>query len=401
MSTSGSVQEAATVLANISSDAGKHRKDIEKKIGKFTNDKGQITDAPEEFLARIMKATGGNMSAIQDMGFGARSVKMFQALSPTFNEAEANALNSGASKQGARQAGADAILKEMHQITDATYTEKNLNEDHKVVMSGDMERFEAAFRELKIRIGDDLLPELVKLIPVVRDLTPVFTSVVRDAAPAFTTLIKSIASFVSQNQWLIDNIAAHPVGSIMAFEVTKSIGGAGLGSLVRLLIERSFTGQGIVANTKNVASAVGGSLGGYGGLVAGAAGVGVGTAAVIYNAGTKAFDGEDRAADIQAKVDAWKRGDHERGMSPEAAIAEVSAAKMRLDQNGGAFEQAWNIIKSPVSDEASKAYGQFKSDQALVSALEKLVVTLERERTMGGSIAGGSAKSLHEPISAR
>lgn len=403
MGTAGSVQEGATVLANLSGDAGKHRADIERKIGKFTNEKGQITDAPETFLARVMKATGGNISAIRDMGFGERSVKMFQALSPTFNKAEKDALARGASKTSARQAGADAILKEMHQITDATYTEKALKEDHSAIMSGDMERFEASIRELKMRVGDELLPEFVKLIPVIRDLTPTFVSVLRESAPAFADLLKSVSKFVESNKWLIDNIAAHPIGSIMAASVVRSIAGAGLGPLIGSLIEKAFSGKGLVGNAKNLASSANSALGGYGAVAGGAAAAGVLTGAVIYNAGTKAFAGEDRAEDIKAKVDAWKRGDTERGMSPEAAIAEFDAAKERLHTNGGVLKQAWNIPASIVSDEASRSYGQFKSDQALVSALEKLVRTLESERRHGGYVGGSPSKpdARHEAISNR
>lgn len=242
--TAGSPSEAATVLANLSSDALKHSKEVGKVVGKdFLNEKGQIAKGPEGFIADVMEKTGGNMQKIMGMGFGARSIKIFQALSDTFNEAESAA---GGGEAG-RKAGRKAIEDDMKSVTGATYTDKELGEDFKNVMNTPAEQFEAALRSLKVEIGSQLLPEFVKLVPVIKDMVPSFVDLTKTALPAFVDLIKSIAEFANQNRELIHDLAAHPIGTIMMAEVTKSIAAAALGEGIKKVLATALGSSGGIA----------------------------------------------------------------------------------------------------------------------------------------------------------
>lgn len=246
MRTSGSVGEASTVMSNISADAMKHSTTMAAVLGKDAfNAKGQVAKGPDDFLADVMTKTGGNLQKIQAMGFGARSMKMFQALAPTFNEAEA--AGGGVGTKSGTKAGREAVMADMKAVTGATYSEKELGEDFKNIITTPAEQFEAALRQLKDELGSQLLPEFVKLVPTIKELVPVFVDLTKTALPAFVDFIKSVAEFANQNRDMIHNIAAHPIGAIMAKEVTASIVKAGLGELLGKVLQTSLGSQGAIS----------------------------------------------------------------------------------------------------------------------------------------------------------
>lgn len=159
---------AATMLSNISSDARKHSDAMAEVLGKdiFDEKTGQITKGPEEFLAHVMDKTGGNLMKIQEMGFGKPSMQMFQALAPVFNDAEAKKKGSG--KQ--------AVLDDIREVSVGAMPMSELEENLKNILSTSSEQFDAAMRDLRTTVGQELLPEFVKMVPVLRELMPVVKS---------------------------------------------------------------------------------------------------------------------------------------------------------------------------------------------------------------------------------
>ncbi len=360
--------EAATVLSNISSDAMKHSKDVSKVLGKdFLNKRGQITSTPEDFIADVMSATDGNLQKIQKMGFTQRSQKMFQALAPTFNQA------------GGGAAGRKAILDDMHQVTNATYTQGQVDKDLANILDAPSEQMASAMRELRDAAGEQLLPVFKDMIPVLKDLIPVLVDAAKVGIPAFAELMKSIAEFVSANKGIITSLAANPVGTLVAFEITKSFAAAGLPAIIRGLFSGAAGGVSVSGAAGGLMKAAGASVGATTAAGVGlAAGTGVAAGALvgglIYNKGTKYADGVMNADDLAARVRAWGQGDHERGLSPEYAKGQLAAANARLSKTG-AFDQAGNVIASPFVDSANKNYAQYQNDNALVdhSDLKKAI----------------------------
>jgi hypothetical protein len=267
--TSGSPEEAATVLSNISQDAMKHSKAMTKVLGKDTfNANGQIAASPEEFLANVMEKTGGNLQKIQGLGFGARSLKMFQALAPTFNDARDEALKANPKdKAAAIAAGRRAVLGDINDVTAAHYDEKSMNEDFGVVANSGGEKLEAVFRSLRMEVGEKLLPKFVEMAPTIAKLIPMFVNAADVGIPAFIKLLETVAKFAEANKGIIQDIAAHPIGSILAYEVTKSVGAAGLGEVIKRILSQGAPGAG------GLPGGGGGGLPG-GGIVPGAGGAG-------------------------------------------------------------------------------------------------------------------------------
>jgi len=223
-------------------------------------------------------------------------------------------------------------------------------------------------------VSTKLIPKLLELMPVIERIIPQFVDLAATGIPAFVALIKSVADFANENKKSLDFLAAHPIGAIMAFEVTKSIGAAGLGEVMKRLL--SSAGGGGVPGKPGVGAAVAVGL---------AAGVAVG--GIIYREGTAKADGESKAEDAAAKVRAFGRGDTDRGISPETAMGEVKDAQQRLD-NRSAFDNVVDTI-SPFSD--SKEFAQYKADQAMVD--NKDLIAAIKEVTMavkqGGAAQGG------------
>lgn len=222
MRTSGSPEEAATVLTNISADAMKHNGAVTAALGKGTfNDKGQIASSPEKFIADVMGATGGNLTKIGDMKFGARSMKMFSALAPTFNDAETAALAKGASKKDASIAGKAAVLADMQGMIGAKYTEKDLDKDFSEIMKTSAEQFEGAVRLMKTEIGEKLVPELVKLVPLAQQLVP--------------PLSKFLDEMILVANWA----SGHPFLALTGFltaSVVRSVAEAKIGEVIKNLL---------------------------------------------------------------------------------------------------------------------------------------------------------------------
>jgi hypothetical protein len=244
MRTGGSVEEGATMLSNISSDAARHQDSIKGLLGKdYLNENGQIKTSAPEFLADLMGAAGGNVAHLVNaeskggVGFGLRSLKMFQALSPEFNEARDAALSKGASKKEANEAGRKAILDNMNKTIATKYDEKDLNRDFAEVMKSSAEQFEGAVRQLKEEIADQLLPVMKEFLPVFRQLIPVITQVLERFA--------SIASALANNP-----LAG--LGAILGASIMKEVAAAQLQSALEKGLSTSLGAAGAVS----IASAV-------------------------------------------------------------------------------------------------------------------------------------------------
>lgn len=225
--TAGNPNEAATVLSNISSDAAGHSKDIKAVLGEGAfNERGQIAKGPDEFIADVMEKTGGNLMKIQGMGFGQRSMKMFQALAPTFNEA---ADAAGGTPEQRAKAGRAAITQDMGQIIGAKYSQENLGEDLKRVLAGGSEQMEKAMRELRTAVGEQLAPEMLKLVPVLRDSIP--------------ALQRLLSSFVSMAEWASQN-PFKAIFAIITASIAKEAASAAMGQAIGKALETSLGQKG-------------------------------------------------------------------------------------------------------------------------------------------------------------
>ncbi len=163
--------------------------------------------------------------------------------------------------------------------------------------------------------------------------------------------------------WLIDGMAAHPLGTLIAVNVTQSLARAGIGEAVRMALLRAM------GNTAPVPGGGAGRGGGVMGALGVGTAIGLGVGALITEQGESQADAADSAKNAVAKVNAWKlgvRGENE--MSPEAAKKMVAEAQGRLDKTGVSewFMGHGMVAGALGSEEGDREYKQYEKDKALV-----------------------------------
>lgn len=367
----GSSEEAATIVSNISADAMKHASAMTKTLGKGTfNSRGQIAKAPEEFIADVMEKNGGNLQKIQAMGFGARSMKMFQELAPTFNEAVDK-----------KQSGREAVLSRMQDATATPMGYADLQKNVADVMNTSAMQFETSMRQLRDEVGTQLLPELVKLVPVLKEAMP--------------EIKRMLEALIKVAQWA----ERHPfagMAALISASILGEVAKAGIGEAFKRGIQAALGPPGVGTGGSGGAMAAGGpsKLGQVVGAV-GLAYAGVSATKAVSNiAAGGIFSGQDTASNYAAKLRAYQAGDRDRGMSPQQVQAEIDAAKGRLAKSGS-LDQTGNLIGAIFGDDANKAsFQQYKSDEQLTDSKElqrQLAETTAALRDLAGATRASGA----------
>jgi len=308
ISTAGNVSTASTDLTNILSDANKHADKMQATLGNDIFDKttGKISVAPDEFIGRVMDKTGGNLQKISGMGFGTRSQRMFMALGSTWDDAVAAGEDPS---KAIRQRMKDAVAKPM------AYEE--LQGNVAAMRNTSAVQFETVIRDFKAAVGQQLLPEFVKLVPAVRDSIPV----VKQLLDAFTR----IANWASQNPFAA-------LTSVIVAHITSSIVQAKIGETIKSLLTGGG-GSSIPGGAGNPASgsAPGAAIGSAGlGATALVAGASAAQLAYLSNLADKGY-----AADAAGA----KKAEVLTQIANSGNRAEAAAAFNQAQQDSGAGQQ--------------------------------------------------------------
>ena len=274
-------KSAATAVTQFGAVFGKEaRVQAFKKEGVdvFTDKSKTKVRAPEQIIADAFEKTGGNKVKINQMFGSVMAARAVDQFGTVFSKGYTDA-------SGKQTKGKDAILAYAKDMTATTMTEKEVtgawqdrSRDADVKMAQVQANFDKAVRER-------VLPALMKLIPEFEKMVPLFVDLNAKALPAFIQLIKTVGEFAQAHKGIIDSIAAHPIGAIMAAEVTKSMGQAALGQLIANGLQRGFGDAGMGAVMNKVLK---GSL---------AAGITVAAAAIAIQQGMIAIDKEYKKED--------------------------------------------------------------------------------------------------------
>lgn len=352
--------EAVIAAQRFATDVQKHAGDLEKSGIKVSDGKGGLRDA-KAIMQDMLTKSGGDVTKLTKFGLGERGIRALTGFSSIYREA------------GGGEAGKQAVMREFQKYTTGV-SEGDVEAANKKRLGEVDAQLTVAMNDLRAAVGTQLVPELVKVIPILRDLIP-----------HFTRLMQGVIKIAD---WALSNPLAGLGAAIMAL-ITKEIIAAQISQTIQKLIAGAAPGGGGAAR-----AAAGGGVAGK------AVGLGLGAAAVIANSELGYEGGKEAALDIAAKVRAWKAGDRERGMSPEAAAAQVDAAKQRLAKHGGTLEQTGNLLLSPFVEGANKDYKQYKSDQGLTddkelkNLLREIAVNTKAAAAQGGTSAGGGSTDV-------
>lgn len=355
--------EATMSALRISTDIAKKHDKLKNEFGIETlGEDGKTLKSLPSIVSEMLDKTGGRVDRITQLGIGDRGDKFLQGAAAIYRDA-----GGGADGQKALQKEWDKFTgkvvdpktgKKVEALTDKEVDRRFGNR-----MAETDKKLEGAFNELRIKAGEELLPVFIDMIPALRELLPQLVDLARIGIPAFTKLIQQVADFAKEHEGIIKSIAAHPVGFLIAKEITQSFMTAQLPALLRALFSGAF------GNT-NVPGAGGGGAGGAANGASRAAGLLLaGTS--MNETGSAVAAGTLAADDMAAKVRAYARGDKERGVSPEQAALAIQTARGRVD-SASSLGQAKNIITGGlgISDTDDKSYKQYKADQALVNSEE-------------------------------
>lgn len=368
-----SSSEATTAVSSLSNQFYKNaRLEGFKNLGVEVKNKEGFNRNVEDVLFESM------LGAEKKSRAGGRGMQDFDKLMGTaIASSEARKatgpLEAAFKKAGGGQAGVDAAKKELAKFGSGGRDLKTEFADKANARMQEEDVKLAKIREdFDKAVSGKLIPILMRLIPEFEKLIPMLVDLAGKGIPAFVDLIKTVTDFAEKNKGLIADIAAHPIGTIMAVEVTKSIGSAAIGEGVKAMLVKLLAGA--------APGGGGGGGGGGPGVAAPALGTGLAAAFVTSKAMLGYEGGKEDAQDLAAKLRAWQAGDRsERAVSPEVAELKLKEAASRVAK-GNAVEHALDLATSPFVDKSDRDYKQYKADQGLLDNskdMRELIVALK------------------------
>lgn len=242
-----SAAEAALAAQRFATDVQKHSKGLEKMGITVGDGKGGLR-AADEIVKDMVTKSGGDVTKFNQFGLGERGVKVLTAVSNEYRAA------SGGTRQKG-ESDADYAVRHKRGIAavDATlgkFTEGLSDADVEVSLKERLadadKQVTKVMNELRDAVGTQLLPEFLKLVPVLRDLTPMIADVLKEG----TKFAESFAKNPIQG-----------IGKIIAVKLAADIAGAGIGEAVKNALSTSV-GQkvgslGLIASAATIAIATG------------------------------------------------------------------------------------------------------------------------------------------------
>lgn len=265
--------DASTAASRLASDIITNRKKFEKILGpdslKSETDPRKLRD-PLEIMLDVLNKTGGDVMKTGGL-FGNESVKIFRGLAATFAEGEKDGTGGGEK----------AVRNEFERFAGATMTDEQEQERVQSVLDEPSMKLKEAFKELRISVGEKLVPVISKLTPKIVEAIPHIGNFI-DKLIAFgkavAPLIEKVGGMVMT---LIENDPFDGMGVLVGGLLVRQFGGSIISSIVSSGVEKLMA---VIA-----ARAAGGALAGSvplpGGGAAGGAAAG-GTAAKVGRVGS-------------------------------------------------------------------------------------------------------------------
>lgn len=257
--------EATEAVTRLSSDI-LEKEDVFKEKGIKTRDpSGKYLRGARDIIKDSIIATGGDSKQLLNM-YGKMSYRAVAGFQDIYNRA------------GGGKKGEQAMDAAFDRFQKAALTEAQVRADNARRMEEADKQFEAALNDLRDAVGKELLPELTKLMPKIRELIP-----------AFVSLLQSAVAFA-------DWMAANPIaglGALVLTAVAKDLAEAKIGAVVSSAIASLMNSAGAVSAGTSAGGAVANAVGGtaIGARIAsgiGAAGTAIGSGVTALGAGTLA-----------------------------------------------------------------------------------------------------------------
>lgn len=232
--TSGSPAEAATAVKSFAADLNAKGVKAEGRFAglKLRDESHKLLKA-STLVENIFAATKGDSSLMGEgkghIGLGRESIRIMQALSPTYDQAYGEAKAAGKTEAEARAAAAKATGDKVRKFENATYSKDDANTDLKEVLNTKGERFNKAMTMLMDVTERRVTPFIEKL-----------AQALETNEPKIEKLIGGIAS-------VADALIEHPLaglGAAFAAAVTMEVAKAKLGDILTNALRGGGSGGG-------------------------------------------------------------------------------------------------------------------------------------------------------------
>lgn len=363
----GNVGDVGTYVKDLSIQAASHRKEL-AAMGVSFNKQGQM-DSPEQMIAQVFKGTGGDLSKIEKI-FGSRGMPIFTELQKSYTSA------------GGGEKGMAAVQSQINSVTGSTMSMEDLDKQLATTMDTTGERFNVATLKLQQVLEAKLTPYIEKFADALPELIPKVEA--------------TIDAFAKLASMVIDHPIAG-IGAIIIAKVAADVAAAQIGNAVRSIITGALgggggTGGGVPGQAGNALAVVG----------AGAAGVGIGMAAVdSYFADDKQSADSIRNDYVNASqlADRIKSG---KASPMDLQNAQVLLGRLNEDKDNPSGEKGL----SAVTGTAIRAIGSItgndmnaekdKQDQRVVKELDDSI----RKLTAAMNAAKVDGPTRSQPMSA-
>lgn len=384
-----SAAEASLAAQRFATDVQKHSGGL-KKLGIDVSDGKGGLRAADDIVKDMVNKTGGDVTKFGQFHLGERGVKVLTAVSNEYRAASGGTRQKGesdASWAGRQAKGEKAVNAALGKFTEGL-SQNEVDASLKERLGDADKEVAKAMNELRDAVGIQLLPEFMKLVPVLTQLMPHIQRV-----------LVELTKFAN---WF----AANPIkgiGAVVLAKVTADLGKAAIGEGVKQVLIRLLAG----------AAPGGGGVPGAGGVPGGAAGVGVAGAmvaqgAALHKIGTETLDasqsgkaeGKEIAA-MLASSDPKARAEGQRRYG-EAKKKTGALASTATGAERGA--SVLGILVNPVAaavhygtEEGLSAAGLKKKDSA--QSLEQIkateiVNTVELRKQIATAVVGGVADGM-------
>lgn len=274
-----SADEAATSAQRFVDDTIKG-KDKFAAMGIKTMQGGQARDA-RSIIVETLQKTKGDAGKLHDL-FGERGIRGIAGFASIYRQA------------GGGDKGTAAVQAKFDELIGAAMNESQVKEASSKRMQEADAKMAQASEQLRVQLQEKLLPEFVKLIPVVEKLTPVLLH----GADAFVALV----NYVSDNPF---KSAIAGLGVIIAAAFTKEIAAAKLPELITKMVSGAGGGAPGAGVGQGAAAGGGGMLGAAAGMSV-VAGVAIGADSIkgMLDAGDSVDDQGKKLAAMLSSGDA-------------------------------------------------------------------------------------------------
>ena len=209
----GSAAEATLGALRFSTDVAKHSSTLKKGGIDVSDGQGNLKDA-QSILLEMVEKTKGDVTKMAGLGLGDRGVKPLEGVANIYKNA------------GGGDKGMAAIRAEFSKYTTGV-SKDEIDAASKRVLAE--QQVEIEMKKLQIAVGEQLLPELAKLVPVLRDALPTITRV--------------LESFTKLANWAASNPFS-AVGAVLAVSLGEAVAKAGIAKAIETSLATSLGQKG-------------------------------------------------------------------------------------------------------------------------------------------------------------